>query len=167
MSKLIKYLITILIGVILGIICCDICYKKHFKRDETITKIEKDTVIFRDTIRIEKPIEKYIAIVDTLYLPLRDTVTVKDTTYILLERISKTYSDSTYTLQVSGYQPALDWIEVYPTRVVITEKIIKNNYKKFRWGIGVQVGYGASIHNSKVNLAPYVGVGISYNFIRW
>lgn len=129
MSKLIKYFIVFLLGTIVGVVSYQTCCKKQF--DDTITTIRRDTVIFRDTIRTEKPIEKHVAVTDTLYLPIRDTITLRDTTYIMLEKLSKTYSDSTYTLQVSGYQPTLDWIEVYPTRVVVTEKLSRIIIRNF------------------------------------
>jgi hypothetical protein len=39
--------------------------------------------------------------------------------------------------------------------------------KPTHWGIGVQAGYGATLSNNTVKLAPYIGVGISYNIITW
>jgi hypothetical protein len=39
-----------------------------------------------------------------------------------------------------------------------------------KWGIGVQVGAGiasTSITGLKTTITPYIGIGISYNFIRW
>jgi hypothetical protein len=38
--------------------------------------------------------------------------------------------------------------------------------KKTRCGVGVQAGYGVMVGN-EVRLAPYVGVGISYNIVSW
>ena len=59
---------------------------------------------------------------------------------------SKVYKDSTYTLQVSGIAPELDYIEIYPRTVYnettyYKDRIIKVPDAK-RWGIGVSAGYG-------------------------
>ncbi len=169
MNKLIKYLVAILIGVVLGIICYDICCERHFKEDETIIKIKRDTVIFHDTIRIEKPTYHKVITRDTILLAVADTIRVNDTTYVHLPVESKVYSDSLYTAQISGYKAELDWIEVYPvTKTVTVNNTLTNTvYRKARWGIGIQAGYGATLYNGKVQLSPYIGVGVSCNFIRW
>jgi hypothetical protein len=39
--------------------------------------------------------------------------------------------------------------------------------KTTRWGIGFQAGYGASMQQGRVVGYPSIGVGVSYNFIRW
>ena len=39
--------------------------------------------------------------------------------------------------------------------------------KPKRWGIGLQAGYGVSLHNGEVFPAPYIGVGLSYSIINW
>lgn len=167
MDALGKYLLSALIGAMLmAIALLNIAYIRHKPEEQ---KVVRDTVIFHDTVRFDVPVPKKITVRDTVYIALDSSNTTKknDSTYIALQNVTKVYSDSSYTLQISGYQPALDWIEVYPTRIVVTEKVFKDVYKKTRWGIGIQAGYGASIYNSKVVLTPYVGVGISYNFIRW
>lgn len=122
-----------------------------------------------DTIRIEKPMYHTVITRDTILLAVADTIRVNDTTYVQLPIESKVYSDSLYKAQVSGYKAELDWIEVYPvTKTVTVNNTLTNTaYKKTRWGIGIQAGYGATIYNSKIQLTPYVGVGVSCNLIRW
>ena len=36
-----------------------------------------------------------------------------------------------------------------------------------RWGVGIQAGYGMGLSNGQVKAFPYIGVGISWNFIRF
>ena len=36
-----------------------------------------------------------------------------------------------------------------------------------RWGIGLQAGYGVALHNNQVFPAPYIGVGVSWNFFQF
>ena len=80
-----------------------------------------------------------VRIVDTMLVAVTDTVTVGDTVYLSLPQETKVYGDSTYTAQVSGYRPELDWVEVYPQTEVVTRNIFVDSRK--RWGIGLQAGY--------------------------
>lgn len=128
---------------------------------ETVT----DTLRIRDTLLVEKPVPVEVRVVDTMLVAVTDTVTVGDTVYLSLPQETKVYGDSTYTAQVSGYRPALDWIEVYPQKEVVTRNIFVDSRK--RWGIGLQAGYGAYAAGGQVRLAPYLGVGISWTFMRF
>ena len=66
---------------------------------------------------------------------------------------------------VSG-RPQLDSIQIYQRTEFITKEI-KTVTKPKRWGLGLQAGYGVSLHNGQVFPAPYVGVGLSYSIINW
>lgn len=162
-----RILIAVIVALIIGVASF------VAGRRTAISSMEKsvDTLIVTriDTIRIEQP--KYHTVItrDTILLAVADTIRVNDTTFVQLPIESKVYSDSLYTAQISGYQAELDWIEVYPmTKTVTINKTLTNTvYRKTRWGVGVQVGYGATMANNRIRLAPYVGVGVSYNFIRW
>ncbi len=142
-------------------------------KEMAVSKMETttDTLIVTrvDTIRIEKPEYHKIIMRDTILLAVADTIRINDTTFVQLPIESKVYSDSLYTAQISGYKAELDWIEVYPiTRTVTVNNTLTNTaYKKSRWGIGIQAGYGATLYNGNVKLSPYIGVGVSCNFIRW
>lgn len=134
-------------------------------------EVVRDTVevVRVDTIVVEKPVAVYHRIVDTMRVPVRvcDTIMVRDSVYLELPREQAFYQDISYRAWVSGYRPALDSIEVYQkTRIVtITEKVTE---PPRRWGFGVTAGYGATIGaDHSVGLAPFVGVGISYNFVNW
>ena len=127
--------------------------------------IQTDTLRIRDTLLVEKPVPVEVRVVDTMLVAVADTVTVGDTVYLSLPRETKLYGDSTYTAQVSGYRPELDWVEVYPQTEVVTRTIFVDSRK--RWGIGLQAGYGAYAAGGQVRLAPYLGIGISYDILRW
>ena len=127
--------------------------------------VQTDTIRITDTLLVEKPVPVEIRVVDTMLVAVSDTVTVGDTVYLSLPRETKVYGDSTYTAQVSGYRPSLDWIEIYPQREVVTRTISVDSRK--RWGIGLQAGYGAYVNAGQVRLAPYLGIGISYDILRW
>lgn len=113
----------------------------------------RDTVVVIDTVR------------DTMPVPVRETVTkyvripgdtiVKyikgDTVYLPI--LQKEYLTSDYRAWVSGYNAALDSIDVFPKTVYVTKKVPPR-----RWGLGVIGGYGVGKHG----LSPYVGVGLYY-----
>ena len=127
--------------------------------------VQVDTLRIRDTLRIEKPVPEEVRVVDTMLVAVTDTIRLSDTVYLRLPREIKQYEDSLFRAQVSGYRPSLDWIEVYPQTVYLT-KVVKTQDVR-RWGLGLQAGYGAYVAGGQVRLAPYVGVGISYDILRW
>ena len=127
--------------------------------------VQGDTLHIRDTVLVDKPVPVEVRVVDTMLIVVTDTVTVGDTVYLSLPRETKVYGDSTYTAQVSGYRPNLDWVEVYPQTVYVTKNVITKDIS--RWGIGLQAGYGAYAAGGQVRLAPYLGVGISYDIMSW
>lgn len=125
-----------------------------------------DTLTVRDTIVEKYPLYVTHTVVDTMLVAVRDTVIVRDTAYVVVEREQRHYQGDDYDAWVSGWRPALDSIRVYPeTRYITTENISVARRK--RWGIGIQAGIGGTIHNGRITAAPYLGAGISYNFIRW
>lgn len=120
---------------------------------------EVKEIIIRDTIRVSYPIEIERERVDTMYIAVRDTLTLRDTTFVVLPIERKTYQGEDYKAVVSGYLPKLESIEVYPTT-----KIIERTIKPSRWSVGVQVGVGVSSTGFAV---PYVGVGVQYALWQW
>ena len=125
-----------------------------------------DTLYVRDTIVERQPVFVAIDRVDTMLIAIRDTVTVHDTSYVVVGREQKHYRGDDYEAWVSGYRPALDSIRVFPETRYITKEV-KVQRKPTRWGIGIQAGYGVSLPDGKPQMAPYIGIGISYNLIRF
>lgn len=159
-----KFLIAALLAVLL-LLSGYFLGKRTAHAPEPELVIRVDTLRIRDTLLVEKPVPVEVRIVDTMLVAVTDTVHLNDTVYLSLPRETKVYGDSTYTAQVSGYRPVLDWVEVYPQTEIVTRNIFVDSRK--RWGIGVQAGYGAYVNAGQVRLAPYLGIGISYDILRW
>ena len=142
-------------------------------KDTTIvsTKIERDTIIVRDTLREYFPREvssKHIRTENaflrlSLRMPLimlRDTVTEVDSVLVEVPIEEREYKGDEYYAVVGGYDPYLKSIEVYPrTSYITTAETIK---KRKHWGvgIGVQGGYGFTPKGWQ----PYAGVGVSFGY---
>lgn len=132
--------------------------------DKTEPVIETRTEVKIDTIYIDKPVYAERKVIDTMCFYLVDTLISKDTITIREPVEQRTYfRDSMYRAVVSGVKPSLDWIEVYPRTETITKYIQVNNR---HWGLGVQAGVGVGF-NGKPIISPYIGVGVSYNFLQW
>lgn len=125
-----------------------------------------DTVIMRDTIIQVQPVTKTKVVRDSIYVAVRDTVTVRDTCYMALPRETKTYQDDRYYAEVSGYRPSLDRIDIYEQTKIIKNDNITTVTHPTRWGLGLQVGAGVTL-SQQPEWHPYIGIGISYNILRW
>lgn len=99
-----------------------------------------------------------------MYVPVRDTVRVHDTTYVVLLRTQREYRDSLYAAWVSGYEPELDSLHLFIPEKTVTLTLRE---KPKHWHIGATAGYGATLHDNTVSLAPYIGVGITYSIISF
>lgn len=130
------------------------------------TAVLLDTLVVRDTVLERHPVYVERTVTDTMLVALTDTVRVSDTVYVRLPREQKRYADTNYAAWVSGYRPSLDSIEVYPVTRYVTKEIILPTPAK-RWGIGIQAGYGVGLNGGKVVGVPYIGIGISYDLIRF
>ena len=119
-----------------------------------------------DVIIKEIPVPVYIAdssAIDSLLNECARLERVGDSLQLVLLRVQRHYSDSTFDAWVSGVDPRLDSIKTYQTNMVITKEIPVIQIKKTRWGLGVQAGAGVG----KDGVLPYVGVGVSYNILSW
>lgn len=156
-TKVIRWIIVILLAIIV-LLGAFISIKI---KPKTIIERDTITIVKIDTIRIPKPIYIKEKVIDTLFVPIKDTIRVNDTLYIQLPKTQKYYSkDSLYQAWVSGYKPSLDSINIF--QKVIEKTIINTITKKPRKvGIGVSAGYGIML-NKQVTLSPYIGVGLYY-----
>lgn len=137
------------------------------KRDISGYAERVDTLVVRDTIVQEKPVYRTISQVRTEYVPVCDTIRTQDTLFVPVPIETKVYEDSLYRAEVSGYRASLDRLEIYQQERIITQTIPVQVKERKRWGIGVQAGYGVSTPNGKPVLSPYIGIGVSYDLIRW
>ena len=139
--------------------------RPSYQRD-TVTTVQ----IIHDTVTRYKP--QYITkeIIGERLVPVIDTVKIHDTTFVSLPVEQKVYADSNYRAVVSGIRPQLDEISVFPeTRIVTQTVTVTEKRRPTKFGVGVQVGFGGTygLVHKQLDAGPYVGVGISYNFIRF
>ena len=119
-----------------------------------------------DVLIKEIPVPVYVAdssAIDSLLNECARLERVSDSLQLVLLRVQRHYSDSTFDAWVSGIDPRLDSIKTYQTNIVITKEIPVIQVKKTRWGLGVNAGYGVG----QGCLTPYIGVGVSYNILSW
>lgn len=131
-------------------------------------EVVRDTVVtyLWDTVFQDRPVYVDRIKVRTEYVPVTDTLRIHDTTFVEVPIEQVEYRDTLYRAWVSGYHPALDSIQIFQqTKIVEVTKTITEKPK--RWGIGIQAGYGVTVHQGTLYASPYIGVGVSYNFIRW
>lgn len=156
--------IVIAVALLVAAFLIGRCTAPKYEAETQVIK-QVDTMVVRDTIIREKPVFR------TEYVFVRDSVRVQvhDTVFINLPRQLRVYQDSLYRAEVSGVDPTLDRIEVYPqTRYITrTETQTISVTERRRWGIGVQVGYGITKQGASFYPGPYIGVGVSYNILTF
>ena len=152
------------LALTMTIALCIICFisgydyaSKHCANVVTRT----DTIIKRDTVT---------AVPDTVYMTIelgerivkvavRDTLHRIDTVTVSLPFVQKQYKDSNYSAWVSGYEPSLDSIKIFPKTIIVRESKVERK-KDRRWGVYGGVGIGVS-----GRVTPYVGIGIGYRIL--
>lgn len=150
--------------LILIIACCIISFlggydyaSKHCYNVRTVT----DTIVKRDTITaIPDTVYRTVSLGEkTVKVIIHDTLCKTDTVTVSLPFVQKQYKDSSYSAWISGYEPSLDSISVFPTTTIIREsKVVRQ--KDRRWGVFGGVGIGVSDR-----ITPCVGVGIGYRIL--
>ena len=161
--KIHKAFLAILSGFLFAMVFFIIFDNKTSQNASKVANIKSiDTVVVRDTLRIEVPVEKIKyrdrKVVDTLYLQ-----TPQDTTPLPIEE--KVYEDSISTIQISGYKPQIDKIEYHiPQKTVYVDKVVevpqvKKWYEdRFVISAGVYTGYSPIYNNFDVIVGFGVGV---------
>lgn len=124
-------------------------------------KTKVDTLVIRDTIMSYKPIYVDRVKLDSVLVPVLDTMMIHDTTFVYLEREKVTWRDSLCEVYASGIMASVDSVRHFQE-----DKYIKKQVPvkvKTHWGLSVNAGYGVG----KGGFTPYIGVGISYNLLSW
>ena len=152
--------VAVLIGFLIG--------QQHPQKSPVEPIKEKvDTLLIFDTITLTKPVFVEKIQLDSVYMPVTDTLWKHDTLYVYLEREQIQWQDSLCRVYASGINPQVDSVTHFVQETIITREIPVPVKVKSRWGLGIQVGYGAGINGKQVYMTPYVGVGISYNILSW
>lgn len=134
---------------------------------EAIETPKADTLIIRDTVTIEHPVPILTTVIDTIIVAYPDIVTIHDTTFVQLPKERKEYSGKDYRAVVSGYQPSLDLIQVFPEMKVVTRTISVPSRKRSHFALSLQAGYGITIQDNRITPLPYIGAGLSYSLVEW
>ena len=138
-------------------------------RRDTVTVI--DTVVHRVPAAKDSTVVRYVTrtvpVATQSYRAPRDTANndrevmsklyasaSNDSATVMLPITQKMYSDTDYRAWVSGYEPRLDSIKVFPRTVTVLETKYKPSS---RFSIGLQGGYGLT----PKGLQPYIGVGVN------
>lgn len=134
---------------------------------ESIETPKADTLIVRDTVTVEYPVPILTTITDTLLVAYPDIVIIHDTTFVQLPKERKEYSGKDYRAVVSGYQPSLDLIKVFPETKVVTRTISVPSRKRSHFALSLQAGYGITFQDNRITPLPYIGAGLSYSLVEW
>ena len=152
--------VAVLIGFLIG--------QQHPQKSPVEPIKEKvDTLLIFDTITLTKPVFVEKIQLDSVYMPVTDTLWKHDTLFVYLEREQIQWQDSLCRVYASGINPQVDSVTHFVQETIVNREISVPVKVKSRWGLGIQVGYGAGVNGKQVYLTPYVGVGISYNILSW
>ena len=127
--------LLLIVGIVSGLFLCRSC-----DTPEKVEIVQIDSVVVRDTIREYYPVEIRTERIDTQLVVIRDTVRIADTLYMSLSIEKKLYASDEYYAEVSGYRPQLDYIEVYPKTIYITQSASKSAPKN-TLSLGLEMGY--------------------------
>lgn len=163
MNNLKIWAVSILTAFLFGALASYFAVKGHFQAKlATLTPEVIRVVVKRDTLRLNPVLREIHKVAhDTIKIVMNDTIVRRDTIY--LEREQRVYEDEEYKAFVSGFQPRLDSIYVYPKTIYETKVSTRKEWRRFTYGL--QVGVGVVMpFNSSPSFGGYVGVGIGYNF---
>lgn len=143
------YAIIVLLALIAGFLVG----KRNAKEKEIVV-----TVIDTVTVTDVRHDTCYVSRLDTVYLHSADTLHTTDTVRVVVPISTYHFQEKgLYDITASGYHLSIDSISVFPKT---TYKYIEDNR---RWSVGIQAGVGAG----KDGFFPYIGIGVSYNFLRF
>lgn len=147
--------------VTIGLLVATFFLGRHTHKVEPIEveRVVYDTII-HEQVKVDT---MWRTRVEKVYLTevRRDTLLVRDTVLVEVPIYTYIAQDSLYRVEAEGFNVNFKRIDVYPRTVYrMQDKVVKTSD---RWGLGVQVGYGASEHG----LSPYIGIGVSYNIFTW
>lgn len=155
-----------LIFYILGIVILSSIFYFVGRKDEKINTIYKDKIVYKDSIR---------TITKTIQGKEKEVIRYQDKIINLKEKEKQIIYDSAICSEiVSNLKEQInnqDTIIIKKDSIIFLtndiikyqDKIINIKPKTKRFGIGLQTG--AAITPDKIQ--PYVGVGLSYNLIRF
>ena len=165
-----------LLAVIVVLIFC-IVHNEISSRNikPQIITVHDTTIITKEQIKEKEKIKRVVEY-DTFFI--KETDTIRDTFYVSLPIEYKQYRDTFTTdtsrtildIKYSGYKSSLDGVYVQSSFTQKERIKVKTSGFGQYLGIGLQVGYGATINTIDKTFipGPYIGVGISYGWCyKW
>ena len=156
MTILCVILLMFSIGILIG-------QKNRQKTPIEPPETKVDTLVIRDTIMQYNPIFVNKIKVDSVLIPIKDTIVIRDSVYIYMDREKITWRDSLCEVYASGIMPQADSVRHFTKYTYITIETQVPVKVKSHWGLGVNAGYGVG----QGGLTPYIGIGVSYNILSW
>ncbi len=123
---------------------------------------KRDTVWMTDTVKLPAPKPKLVHVIDSVLIPIRDTLHLHDTAYIAVPISQTYYNEKEYEAWVSGFRAQLDSIHVVQNTAIVEVPVYKTVKK--RRGLGAQVGV---TYLPNTGVTPYVGLGLCYNLLTF
>lgn len=181
-SRLTVALVFMLVGLVLG----GIISYGLFGCGTTIAVTERDTTTYVDTIPYHHPVPKDSMVIKYVTrtlpksgnnsvenipqigniqgdnIPVFAEVADSDSATVAIPITQKRYEGNDYRAWVSGFEPSLDSIYVFPTTTVIHERSYK---PPNRWHLGITGGFGYGFKSKHAE--PYIGIGITYSLISF
>ena len=155
---------TFLLGAILGFLASLLRRDKGINQTSGEMTTQVKYIYKTDTIAIEKPEPYEVRIIDTMYVPVRDTIVMHDTTYTPLPREQKVYQDTSYRAVISGFDPSLDSMTVYRTQTIVQSNFVASR-KRWSVGVGPSIGCGwVSTFGGDSGLGIYGGLSFSITY---
>ena len=151
---------AIIAAVAVALFLLGYIFGRTHKKDMEV-RVQMDTLTVSDTIRIPYPVPSKEWKVDTMLVEVRDTIRLKDTLYVTLPMEKRTYKREDFYAEVSGYDPRLTYIEVYPKTVTITKKVTEIP-SQWRFSLAVGLDYGRM---EERYVTPNIGAEIGWK--RW
>ncbi len=167
-----KNILLLILGLIMGF-AIDAWLQPH--KGSGTAEMTRDTIW--DTIAFYQPIPKDSMVLryQTIALPLAKlgnempdscpdqenmgAITAfldRDSVQLEIPITQKHYTDTAYEAWVSGWQPSLDSLKVFPRTIRTTETI---HARPKRWGLGISAGAAMTPRGAE----PYIGIGIHYS----
>ena len=165
-----------LLAVIVVLIFCIVHNEISSRNIEPqIITVHDTTIITKEQIKEKEKIKRVVEY-DTFFI--KETDTIRDTFYVSLPIEYKQYRDTFTTdtsrtildIKYSGYKSSLDGVYVQSSFTQKERIKVKTSGFGQYLGIGLQVGYGATINTIDKTFipGPYIGVGISYGWCyKW
>lgn len=149
-------ILTFYVGMLIG-------QKHRQKTPLEPPEIKVDTLVIRDTIMQNKPIFVDKIKVDSVLVPVKDTIVIRDSVYIYMDREKITWRDSLCEVYASGIMASVDSVRHFREYQYVTIETAIPVKEKSHWGLGINAGYGVG----QDGLTPYIGIGLSYNILSW